>query len=81
MADDRRPGSTTNGDASRYFNKGRLTGGLLLLGAAVVLMGWDAFSVDYQLDSGQLALMLATSLALLGVEAGKAVLGSIFGGK
>lgn len=47
----------------------------MLICAAIGLMTYDAFSPDYALDSGQLALMFGTATVLLGVEAGKRFLG------
>lgn len=57
------------------YSKARTVGGLLLLGLVVVLFLIDAFLVDYHVDSIHLGLLLGTALLLLGVEAGRRLLG------
>jgi hypothetical protein len=57
------------------FSQARTIGGLALLflaGAEVLI---DAFSGEFQVDSVQLGLVLGTALLLLGVEAGRRLLG------
>lgn len=48
---------------------------MLLIVLVIVLSMVDAFSVDYGVDSIQLGLLLGTGLVLLGVEAGRKLLG------
>jgi len=48
---------------------------LLLLGLIAVLFLFDYSSVDFALDSIQLGLLLGTALLLLGVEAGRRLIG------
>lgn len=62
-------------DARPYYGQARIVGGLLLIGAAIILMLIDAASVEYAVDSIQLGLLLGTGLVLLGVEAGRKLLG------
>ena len=50
------------------FGRARVVAGLGLTFLVVVLMTIDAISVDYMLDSVQLALLLGTGGTLLGVE-------------
>jgi hypothetical protein len=52
-----------------------VAGGLLLIGLVVALALIDAISVEYSVDSIQLGLLLGTGLVLLGVEAGRKLLG------
>lgn len=51
-----------------YYRRFRVYGALGLLLLAGVLMGADAVSVDYSLDTIQLGLVLGSSLAMLAVE-------------
>lgn len=68
-----------NGDGSERptynYGRARVIAGLLLIGLVAVLAVFDAASVAYNLDSIQLGLMLGTGLVLLGVEAGRKLLG------
>jgi hypothetical protein len=57
------------------FSKPRAIGGLALLGLVAVLFLIDAASPDFSIDSIQLGLLLGTALLLLGVEAGRKLLG------
>lgn len=57
------------------FSKPRAIGGLALLALVFVLMLIDSVSPDFQADSIQLGLILGTALLLLGVEAGRKLLG------
>jgi hypothetical protein len=64
------------GDWERpYYGRARIAGGLMLIGAAILLMLIDSLSRDYSLDSIQLGLMLGTGSVLLGVEAIRKVVG------
>lgn len=47
----------------------------MLIGLVIVLAIIDAASRDYAVDSIQLGLLLGTGLVLLGVEAGRKLLG------
>lgn len=47
----------------------------LCLGGAVFLMILDAIRADYSADTIQLGLLLGTGLVLLGVEAGRKLIG------
>jgi len=53
------------------FSRARSIAGLGLLTAGIVLMLIDAVSVEFDVDTIQLGLILGTSLLFLGVEAGK----------
>lgn len=57
------------------FSRPRWIGGLALLGLVIVLMVIDAVRPDFTIDSIQLGLLLGTALLLLGVEAGRKLLG------
>lgn len=64
-------------DGSAYdFGRARVAGGLLLIGLVVALALIDAISTEYSVDSIQLGLLLGTGLVLLGVEAGRKLLGN-----
>jgi hypothetical protein len=65
----------SNGRGTAPFNQARAIGGLLLLGLASVLALIDAFRPDFTVDSIQFGLLLGTALLLLGVEAGRKLLG------
>ena len=58
-----------------YYGRARIAGGLALIGLVIVLTIFDAIRTDYQVDSIQLGLLLGTGLVLLGVEAGRKLLG------
>lgn len=47
----------------------------MLIGLVVALTLVDALRADYSVDSIQLGLLLGTGLVLLGVEAGRKLLG------
>jgi hypothetical protein len=47
----------------------------MLIGLVIALALIDALSFDYSVDSIQLGLLLGTGLVLLGVEAGRKLLG------
>ena len=64
----------TDGGAP-YYGRARIAGGLALIGLVIVLAILDSLRVDYTLDSIQLGLLLGTGLVLLGVEAGRRLLG------
>jgi hypothetical protein len=67
---------TGSPDGGPYnYGRARVAGGLLLIGLVVVLALIDAISIDYSVDSIQLGLLLGTGLVLLGVEAGRKLLG------
>jgi hypothetical protein len=66
---------TGGSDGPYNFGRARVTGGLLLIGLVVALALIDAVSLDYSVDSIQLGLLLGTGLVLLGVEAGRKLLG------
>lgn len=57
------------------FSRARAIGGLALLGLVAVLFLIDAASPAFTFDSIQLGLLLGTALLLLGVEAGRKLLG------
>lgn len=57
------------------YGKARNIGGLTLIFLVVVLALLDVVSADYSIDSIQLGLLLGTGLVLLGVEAGRRLLG------
>lgn len=66
---------TGDPDGRPYYGTVRRAGGIFLLGLAAVLMVLDALSPDYDVDSIQLGLIFGTALVLLGVEAGRKLLG------
>jgi len=66
---------TAGGPSDYNYGRARVAGGLLLIGLSVMLTLVDAFSADYSVDSIQLGLILGTGLVLLGVEAGRKLLG------
>jgi len=68
---------STGGDNGGTYNYGRarVAGGLALIAAGILLSFIDAISPDYTLDSIQLGLFLGTGIVLLGVEAGRRLLG------
>jgi hypothetical protein len=66
---------TGGSDGPYNYGRARVAGGLLLIGLVVVLALIDAISLDYHVDSIQLGLLLGTGLVLLGVEAGRKLLG------
>ena len=55
-------------DDGPAFIRARTAAGLLIYGLVVVLSIIDAGTIEYQLDSIQLGLMLGTGGVLLGVE-------------
>lgn len=55
-------------DEAGHFLRARVAAGLLIYGLIAVLAVVDVITVDYTLDSIQLALMLGTGGVLLGVE-------------
>ena len=55
-------------DEPRHFLRARTAAGLLIYALIAVLAVVDVVTVDYTLDSIQLALMLGTGGVLLGVE-------------
>jgi hypothetical protein len=57
------------------FSKPRAIGGLALLGLVMALALIDAVSPTFSVDSIQMGLLLGTALLLLGVEAGRKLLG------
>lgn len=66
---------TDGPDNGQYYGRARIAGGVILLLLVVVLSIIDAASDKFQLDSIQLGLILGTALLLLGVEAGRKLLG------
>lgn len=52
----------------------RVAGGFVLIALVAVLMVWDAMSPDFSLDTGQLALLLGTTLAFWAVEGLRSVI-------
>lgn len=66
---------TPDGPVIPPFSQARAIGGLALLGLVIVLALIDAISPAFNVDSIQLGLLLGTSLLLLGVEAGRKLLG------
>ena len=68
--------SSGNGNGNGYnYGRARVAGGMALILLVVALMLFDAASVEYRVDSIQLGLLLGTGLVLLGVEAGRRLLG------
>jgi len=61
--------------ARPWAAKARQLLGGLCLGGALLLMILDAIRTDYAADTIQLALLFGTGLVLLGVEAGRKLLG------
>jgi hypothetical protein len=57
------------------FVRARIIGGLALLALVIVLGIWDAASADFTIDTVQYGLLLGTSLAMLGLDAGRKLLG------
>ena len=53
------------------YVRARIIGGLLLLTLVVVLGLWDAASSSFDFNPVEFALLLGTSLAMLGLEAGR----------
>lgn len=70
-------GVSVSGDPGSVppFSRQRAWGGFALLLLVIVLALIDAFSPDFQLDYLVLGLILGTALLLLGVEAGRKLLG------
>lgn len=64
-----------NGGQSYNYGRARVAGGLALIFLVVLLTLIDAARADYMVDSIQLGLLLGTGLVLLGVEAGRKLLG------
>ena len=62
-------------DGRPYYGRARIAAGLLLIGLVCVLALIDSLRPDYSVDSIQLGLLLGTGLVLLGVEAGRKLLG------
>lgn len=58
-----------------YYGRARIAGGLALIFLVIGLALIDSLRADYTLDSIQLGLFLGTGLVLLGVEAGRRLLG------
>jgi hypothetical protein len=58
-----------------YYGRARIAAGLMLIGLVIALALIDALSPHYSVDSIQLGLLLGTGLVLLGVEAGRKLLG------
>ena len=68
--------SSGNGNGGPYnYGRARVAGGLALIFLVVFLTIIDAFNETYSVDSIQLGLLLGTGLVLLGVEAGRRLLG------
>ena len=61
--------SAGNANGPYNYGRARVTGGLALIFAAIILMLIDAMRTDYMLDGIQLGLILGTGGTLLGVEA------------
>lgn len=57
------------------FGRARVVAGIAIIGLVIVLAVIDAADPTYSLDSVQLTLLLFVGCALLGVEAGKRLLG------
>lgn len=66
---------TSNGSGLPPFSRPRAIGGVALLFLAAALMLIDALSDTFAVDSIQLGLIFGTALLLLGVEAGRKLLG------
>lgn len=62
-------------DERPYYGRARTYGGLGALSVAGLLLLIDAFSAEYHVDSIHLGFLLGTALLLLGVEAGRRLLG------
>lgn len=63
-------------DGSPYsFGRARAVGGLALIGLIAVLAVIDAMSDTYSVDTIQMGLLLGTGMLLLGIEAGRRLLG------
>jgi hypothetical protein len=62
-------------DGRPYYGTARTIGGLALIGLVIGVSLLDAFRSDYSVDSIQLGLLLGAGLVLLGVEAGRRLLG------
>jgi hypothetical protein len=58
-----------------YYGRARIAGGLALIGVVIAIVLLDAMRSDFTTDSIQLGLLLGTGLLLLGVEAGRKLLG------
>ena len=68
--------SIGDGNGGPYnYGRARVAAGLALMALVVALMLFDAASPEYHVDSIQLGLILGTGLVLLGVEAGRRLLG------
>lgn len=63
------------GDDSPPFHKPRVIGGLLILALVVLLYVMDFASPEFSVDAIQLGLLLGSALLLLGIEAGRRLLG------
>jgi hypothetical protein len=70
-------GPLGNPDHDRPYNFGRArsVGGLAIIVLVGVLAVIDAASESYSIDTIQLGLLLGTGLLLLGIEAGRKLLG------
>lgn len=62
-------------DLRPFYGRARIIGGLGLLALFGILAVVDALSTAFALDSIQAGLILGTALLLLGVEAGRKLLG------
>lgn len=65
----------TGDGGTPYYGRARIIGGLILIGLAAVLMIADAISDKYNVPDIQLGLILGTGMVLLGVEAGRYLIG------
>ncbi|HXU86124.1 MAG TPA: hypothetical protein VN773_09975 [Verrucomicrobiae bacterium] len=57
------------------FVRARIIGGLALLALVIVLGLIDALRTDFTIDTVQFGLLLGTSLAMLGLDVGRRLLG------
>jgi hypothetical protein len=53
------------------YVRARIIGGLALLALVLILGIWDAASTSFDFNAIEFALLLGTSLAMLGLEAGR----------
>lgn len=67
--------SPESNDGRYSFGRARAAGGLALIGLIAVLAVIDAISDTYSVDTIQMGLLLGTGMLLLGIEAGRRLLG------
>ncbi len=68
-------GTDGPGTPDSPYVRARIVGGLALLSLVIALGLIDAVNPTYQIDTVQYGLLLGTSLAMLGLDAAKKLIG------